>query len=237
MGWREIEFKDRWVMISVSLQAAAAIGTFLVALIGIWKVTPIITYQVQRQEQEAAEPAVQDEVKDEATLRSSRIVEDADDWWSIQVRSYARILELTRKRPEEGWRVSFKIVPAGGQAIVPEMTPDLLVVSATHTAGDTEVVQVPVNDKAMTPAQYIQCKINQGGFGYLPPEQRQRVETAVGRYLHRYMLPRVPPAHVRSDMSLQQLHDEILLQQDQREEAARHIRALKGVVQAAIEES
>ena len=87
MGWREIDFKDRWVMISMSLQAAAAIGTFLVALIGIWKVTPIITYQVQRQEQEAAEPAVQEELKDDATIRSSRIVEDADNWWSVQVRS------------------------------------------------------------------------------------------------------------------------------------------------------
>lgn len=220
-------------MISVSLQAAAAVGTFLVAVVGIWKVTPIITYQVQRQEQETAEPAVQEEVKEDR-IRSSRIVEDADDWWSAQVKSYARILELTRKRPDEGWRVGFKIVPAGGDAIVPEMTPDLLVVSATDSTGKTEVAKVPVNDKAMTPAQYIQCKINQGGFAYLPPEERQRVETAVGRYLHRYMLPRVPPAHVRSDMSLQQLHDEILLQQEQREEAARHIRALKGVVEAAI---
>jgi hypothetical protein len=42
--WRALDRKDRWSLITGSLQAAATIGMFLVALVGIWKVTPIITY-------------------------------------------------------------------------------------------------------------------------------------------------------------------------------------------------
>ena len=56
MGWKEISLKDRWIMVAATLQALAAVGTFLVALVGIWKVAPIITYQVQqvaRQEEKA----------------------------------------------------------------------------------------------------------------------------------------------------------------------------------------
>lgn len=55
-------------------------------------------------------------------------------------------------------------------------------------------------------------------------------------YLHRYMLPRVPPAYVRPEMSLKKLHDEIALQQDRREEAVAQIQALKGVLDAELRE-
>jgi hypothetical protein len=164
-------------------------------------------------------------------------VEEVQNWWIGQVRSYDRIVELTEKHAQQGWKVGFQILDQGGIAVVPGMTPDLLVVTAISPAGKSEEVRVPVNDKAMTLAQYIQCKINQGALSGLEAAQQERAEIAVQSYLHRYMLPRVPQAFVRSDMSIKELHDEIVLHQSRREDAIKQIRAMLEVINAALEDA
>ena len=231
MGWKDLEYKERWKLIVETLQATATVGTFLVAMIGVWKVVPIITYQIERQE---AKTEISTEIQHNGV--TARFMQNVHDWWTGQVKSYQRIMELIEKSSKEGWKVSFEVADQGGSSIVPEMTPDLLIVRATDAAGKKEVVKVPVNDKAMTLSQYIQCQINQGALSELEAGKREQVEIAVGRYLHSYMLPRVSPAYVEPDMSLQKLHDEIALQQQRREDAIKQIRALSSIMKATMDE-
>jgi hypothetical protein len=233
MGWKDISYKDRWIVFTATLQAFAAVGMFIVALIGIWKVTPIITYEIEKAERQEAEEKLSADIVSNHSV-TSRYVQDALTWWTEQVNSYERILELLDKRTKRGWKVSFQIREAGGNAVAPQMTPDLLVVSASGPGGEKEVVSVPVNDKAMGPSQYLQCKANQGAFAELPHEQRLKLESVVSGYLNRYMLPRVLPAFVRADMSLEKLHDEIALQQERRKAAMAQIRGLKDVLDAEL---
>ncbi|MGE5339757.1 MAG: hypothetical protein ACM3PU_18180 [Gemmatimonadota bacterium] len=204
---------------------------FVVALIGIWRVAPIITYQIQQQEQQAqSRQAASRPVSDDL---GGRFIADAFGWWSAQVASYRRILELTAAPGSRATKVSYQLVSSGGTEVVPGLRPDLLIVTSVGPAGDKEAVSVPVNENAMSPSQYLQCRVNQGFFAALAPEQRQQVEIAIARYLHEYMLPKAPPAFVRAGMSLRQLHDEVSLHQDEREKALEHIRALGGVIDKA----
>ncbi len=229
MSWKDLTSKDHWLIFTAALQAAATVGTFVVALVGFWKVTPIITYQVQQQESRAllaAAAPVGDQVTD-------RFAADAVNWWSAQVASYQRILDLTGSGAPRGLNVSFELIVDGTTAIAPALTPDLLVVTAVARGGKAETVKVPVNDDAMPPSQYLQCRLNQGVFAGLEATKRTRVETAVQRYVNRHMVPRVPSVHVREGMSLAQLHDEIALHQSQRVEALQHLLGLRDMLESA----
>jgi len=232
MSWRELGTKEHWLLVTAAIQAAATVGTFLVAIVGIWKVTPIITYQVQQQEAQA-ERAAQVVAGDTIT---DRFAADAVNWWSAQVASYQRILDLTGPGAPRDRKVSFEIIAGGASAIAPGVTPDLLVVTSTGRGGASETVKVPVNDHAMSPSQYLQCRVNQAVFAGLDTAKRAKVETAVERYIHRHMVPRVPAAHVESNMSPRQLHDEIALHQGQRVESLKHLLGLKEMLDGVMRE-
>ena len=226
MGWKDLEYRDRVRLTTSALQAAATVGMFLIALIGIWKVTPIITYQVERQESDLAQIAVEP--------HTHPIVIDALSWWGGHMRSYDRIVEILDEAGDGSLEVSFEILEGAGAEIVPGLSPDLLVVSAVNAAGEQEVISVPANDNAMTPSQYIRYKLNQGAFASVPESQRPDVEIAVERYINRVMVPIVPPLIVRADMSLEELRYEISVTSHHREEALRHIKGLEEVVTAAM---
>ena len=242
-SWKNMEYKERWLLVCSALQATAAVGTFLAAVVGLWSVAPIITYHIEQQEKSTQrEKASESEgllaprtTAAEPSAVAQRFVADVLAWWTPQVDGYQRIMDLTATPTKDAVKVGFKIVQSTDVANIPGGTVDLLVVTATDPAGRAETVQVPVNANAMPPSQYIQCKINQGAFAALDPESRRRVEQAIGRYLHAYMLPKVTPAYVRSDMSVEQLRTAISYHQDQRLEASRHIRALAGIIDAALE--
>jgi hypothetical protein len=242
-NWKNLEYKDRWLLVCGALQAAAAVGTFLAALVGLWSVAPIITYHIEQQEKSIQREKVSASEKllapktptAEPSAVAQRFVADVLAWWTPQVDSYQRILQLTGAPAKGQAKLGFKIVQSADVANIPGGTVDVLVVTATDAAGKTETVQVPVNAKAMPPSQYIQCKINQGAFASLDPQARLRVEQAIGRYLHAYMLPKATPAYVRPDMSVEQLRAAISYHQEQRHEASRHIRALAGIIDAALE--
>lgn len=232
MPWKDVQPRDRWLLIAAWLQASATVGMFVIALVGIWQVAPIITYQIlQQQEQRERRDGVA--AKPGVDTVAGRYVADAFSWWGSQVASYRRIAELTGST-QAGLQVRYQLVVHGGAEIAAGMRPDLLVLTASRADGERETVSVPVNENAMSPSQYLQCKVNQGYFSELAPEQRVRVEAAVTRYLTVYMLPKAPPAFVRSGMSVRQLHDEIVLHQDEREKALEHIRALKAVLDDAL---
>lgn len=228
--WRALDRKDRWNLITGSLQAAATIGMFLVALIGIWKVTPIITYQVQQQEVQAERAKVQPLTGSQTDV----FVADALNWWIGQVQSFKRIIEVTGAGAPKDSRVAFKLVKSGGTSIAPGVAPDLLVVTVTDRQGKAESITVPVNEHAMSPSQYLQCRINQGAFAGLGAGKREEAEVAVERYINRHMLPKVPPARVKADATLKQVHAEVQLHQHRREEALEHLRGLKGVLDAVM---
>jgi hypothetical protein len=229
MGWKDLEYRERMSLVTSSLQASATFGMFLVALIGIWKVTPIITYQVQQQESEVAQIAVEP--------HTDPLVVDALGWWSGHMRDYRRLVEILGEAEEKGLDASFDILQAAGSEIVPGVRPDLLVVSAVDSKGEQEVISVPVNENAMAPSQYIRYRVNQGAFASLPDAQRRSVEIAVERYINRVMVPVVPPLIVRADMSLEELRFEISMTRHHREEALRHIKGLEEIVTAAMRQS
>lgn len=234
MPWKDLSTKDRSMVVAAWLQSSATIGMFVIALIGIWQVTPIITYQIQQQaqaERAIAKPAAG--TSDGEVTASGRLVADAHQWWGTQVASYRRLIELTAAPMATRMKVSHQLIRGGGAEVVAGMRPDLLVVTAITSAGEKEVVSVPVNEDAMSPSQYLQCRVNQGHFAGLAPALRQSLEVAVSRYLHEYMLPKAPPAFIRPGMSLRQVHDEISLHQDEREKALEHILALGGVLDKA----
>lgn len=51
MGWSDIKTSERWSLIATTVQASATVGMLVVAVIGISKVAPIITYQTYQIEQ------------------------------------------------------------------------------------------------------------------------------------------------------------------------------------------
>lgn len=228
--WKGLDRKDRWALVSSTLQAAATWGMFFVALVGIWKVTPIITYQIQQQEVQAERARVQEFAGSVTDVFAA----DALNWWSGQVRSFQRIIAVTGSGAPGDKKVAFELVEAGATSIAPGVTPDLLHVTVTDRQGQVESIKVAVNEHAMSPAQYLQCRINQGVLAGLGAGKREKAEVAVERYIHRYMLPRVPPAHVEADASLKQLHDEIQRYQHQREEALEHLTGLKAMLDSVM---
>ena len=229
MGWKDLGFPERVSVMTSGIQAAATFGMFLVALIGIWKVTPIITYQVERQESALAQIAVEP--------HTHPLVLDALSWWGGHLQSYERLVEVLGEAEDGKADVSFEILTEAGAEIVPGLRPDLLVVSVVGAAGTEKRISVPVNRNAMPPSQYIRFRVNQGAFESLPESQRRNVEIAVERYINRVMVPVVPPLIVRADMSLQELQFEISATRHHREEALRHIKGLQEVVTAAMRES
>jgi hypothetical protein len=229
MGWKDLDFRARVSVMTSGVQAAATFGMFLVALIGIWKVTPIITYQVERQESALEQITVEPD--------THPLVLDALSWWGGHVQSFDRVIEVLGDAKKGKAKVSFEILPEAGAEIIPDVRPDLLVVSVVNAAGNQETMSIPVNTNAMPPSQYLRCKINQGAFASLPEPQRKNVEIAVERYINRVMVPIVPPLIVRADMSLQELEFEISSTMHLREEALRHIKRLQEVVTAAMDES
>jgi hypothetical protein len=229
MGWKELDFPERVSVMTSGIQAAATFGMFLVALIGIWKVTPIITYQVERQESALAEIAVEP--------HTHPLVLDALSWWGGHLQSYERLVEVLGDAEKGKVQASFEILAEAGAEIVPGIRPDLLVVSVVDKAGELERISVPVNNNTMPPSQYIRYKVNQGLFASLPEPQRRNVEVAVERYIKRVMVPVVPPLIVRADMSLEELEFEISATRHHREEALRHIKGLQEVLTAAMRES
>jgi hypothetical protein len=133
-------------------------------------------------------------------------------------------------------KVSFEIIVNGTTAIASGVTPDLLVVTSKAGSGPSETIKVPVNEQAMPPSQYVQCRLNQGVFAGLDATKRTKVETAVERYINRHMMPRVPPAHLRQGMSIEQLHAEIALHQSQRVEALQYLLGLKDMLDGVVRE-
>jgi hypothetical protein len=236
MPWRDLGTKDRWQLVTSALQAVATIGTFFAAVVGIWKVTPIITYQVQQQEAQAErveQAVVPTALFGEAV--TDRFVDDAVRWWSGEVASYQRILDLTGGGQRDR-KVTFEVIAAGATTVAPGVVPDLLVVTATGPGSASETVKVAVNEHAMSPAQYLQRRVNQGFFAELDAATRTKVEIALQRYIHRQMVPRVPPLHVQPAMSLAQLHDEVALDQGQRVETLQHLLGLKAMLEGVMRE-
>ena len=234
MPWKDLATKDRWLLVTAALQAAATMGTFLVALVGIWQVVPIITYQVQQQEASTRRlPPVA--VGGESV--TDRFASDAVGWWQAQVASYQRILELTSGGGRPDRSVTFELVTQGATSVAPGVAPDLLVVTASMKGGASETVKVAVNEQAMPPSQYLQCRVNQGVFAGLDSTKREKVEIALQRYVQRYMVPGVPPPHVRAEMSLEQLHAEIALHQGRREGALQDLLGLKDMLDGALRET
>ena len=226
MGWKDLEFRERASVITSGLQATATFGMLLVAIIGIWKVTPIITYQVEKQASDLSQIAVEP--------HTHPLVIDALSWWGGHMQSYDRLIEILDEAQDGRKDVSFEILADAGAEIVPGISPDLLVLRSVDASGKQEVVTVPVNRDAMAPSQYIRFKVNQGAFENLPDPLRQNVENAIEGYIHRVMVPMVPPLIVRPDMSLDELRLEISLSEHHRDEALRHIKVLEEVVSAAM---
>jgi hypothetical protein len=227
MGWKDLDFRERVSVMTSGVQAAATFGMFLVALIGIWKVTPIITYQVEQQQSALSQIAVEP--------NTHPLVLDALSWWSGHMQNYDRMVEILGEAEAGGTNVSFEILAGAGAEIAPGLRPDLLVVRAVDTSGKPEEISAPVNRNAIAPSQYIRLKVNQGAFASVPETQRNNVEIAVERYINRVMVPVVPPLIVRADMSLEELRFEIAVTRHHREEALRHIKGLEEVVIAAMQ--
>jgi hypothetical protein len=230
LGWKDLDFSERWSLLVSTIQALATVGAFLVAAIGIWRVTPIITYQIERQKSEAL-PEVGAAAPESAL--SSQFVNEVVGWWVPRVRAYARTVELIRTREQQGAQLSYELVlaPKAGPGELPQ--PDLLVVRAVRGARAPEVVTVPVNEQALRLGHFIQREVNRGAFAALEPETRQRVEHAVESYVRAHILPRTPPPHLRSGMTLDEIADEIAHHQDDRVNAARQIEGLREIIEGA----
>jgi len=227
MGWRDLEYRERWSLIVSTIQALATLGAFLVAIVGIWRVAPIITYQVEKQRAEPIPLAVGGGT---GSALAGRFVNDALEWWSPRVVAYGRIVELVKTRTGRGWELSFELqkgVGVGDDAL----TSDVLVVHARHAKHEDETLRVEVNESAIQPGHFIQRQINGGFFERLEPDLRRQVEVAVEHYARNHMLPRIPPPHIRADMSIEEVADEIALHQDDRETAARQIPGLAEVIE------
>ena len=86
MAWKDLDYQGRVSVLTSGVQAAATFGMFLIALVGIWKVTPIITYQVQQQESALSQIAVDD--------HTHPLVLDALSWWGGNVQCYDELVEI-----------------------------------------------------------------------------------------------------------------------------------------------
>jgi len=227
--------RDRWLVAAAAIQAVSTFGMFVVALIGIWNVQPIITYQLERQEREQRQAQAlpfQGAVRAE-TAAAAVFVDEIASWWRERTEGYERILELIRQSRTGPTRVSFEIVEYPG--LLPDTTEPRggLLVTATHSNGEVERVRVAVNAAAVSPAQYIQYRLNHGAFSSLSQGQRQAVETAVAAYIQRFMMP-VPPLLVGPTMTLDDLYTDIDSARARRLDAAQDIDGLAMVIDAVL---
>ncbi len=232
MNWKNMDIKELWGLIVATIQALASFGIAIIALIGLWKVSPIIVYQVEQQEK-ASEVSSPSESPSQHTEISNQFVENVLAWWTTHVQNYQKILELVSTCREGDVDLRFEVSRSSDVAAVPGLTCDCLTITAVHSDGTIEVVKAPVNDKAVGLTQYIQYQINHGAFSSLEEAKRMRVENAIARYVKLHMFPKVVPAYVVQDMSLEELHDNIAYNQKEREDAIKDILALKGIIDAA----
>lgn len=231
MGWQDLEFKERWSMVVGAVHAFASVGMVIVAIVGFSSVTPIIRHEVQQRAHEEA--LAEFEAFASRNSFAGTFVGEVLFWWTDQVRAYQRILELTaRVDPEVN--VSFEVVESTPFPGVPGHVSDSLVVTAIDADGHTEKVEVPVNDDAMPPSQYIQYKINQGALAALEASKRRKVENGIIRYMRSSMLRKPSPARVHAGMSLQEVRAEVSRGQPARLDATPHIVALKGVIDSIL---
>lgn len=245
MGSSDLKPGERWGLLVSGIQALATVGMFVVAVFGITKVAPIITYQTYQieQKQQKEETEKQQEKQPEVGLvervprhspSADRFVKDVLDWWTHQVEGYQKIMDLIRNSAKQKTKITYRVVAAKQSKDEAIPSPDFLVVTATSATGKRQTIKVAVNERAMNPNQYIQCKINQGMLYDMAEPDRQRVEMAITRYINEGMVNKVPPAYVQSDMTLRQLDEAISYHQQQRVEAIRQIKALEGVIDASL---
>ena len=230
----DIKNKHRAGLIAAIVQASATVGLLIVAVIGLQQVAPIITYQTYQieQKQEETEKKLLESKLSKNSVVVDNFVNDILNWWTNQVESYQQIMDAIKSKDK---KVSFKVAAAQQDSSGVVSAPDYLIVTAISAAGKKQVIKVAVNEGAMNPNQYIQCKINQGLFNGIPEPGRGKVEIAVNRYIHEGMVNKVPPAYVQPDMTLNQVYEAISFQQKQRVEAIAQIRALHGVIEAALD--
>jgi len=237
-------FRARLALIAAVVQASATVGMFIVAIIGISKVAPIITYQTYQIEQKREEETKKKEKEEQAELETilpkhsvsaDRFVNDVLGWWTNQVENYQKVMDMIANKNKQQLKITFKIVAGKSDDSESIASPDFLIVNATDATGKKQVVKVAVNEKAMNPNQYIQCKINQGTLYDMTATDRHKAEIAITRYIHQGMVNKVPPAYVQSDMTLEQLREAISFHQEQRVEAIKQVRALQGVIETALQ--
>jgi hypothetical protein len=221
-------FCERMKFVVSAVQATATLGMFLVAMIGIWKVTPIITYQAAQIEEEKEAAVEAGRLTPEQALADA-FANDLLAWWSERVLCYERALELIQQANGTGMNVSCTVVAS--KAI---NKPDYLVVKTRDASGVRDEVRAPVNSNALPPSRYIQRKLNAGAFSALSPEMRERVENAIARYMQERMLPELPPVYVNAGMSPEEIYRLISYDQGRREAALEHIRALREVINEAM---
>jgi len=231
--WKTLGLQQRWTLIVLTIQATAALGTFIAAIVGVWSVSPIISYRIQQQErlQQTEERAI---TLPDTHPVTARFVQEIYSWWEGQVEGYGRALDVIRARDELGLEIAYEILESPQLAGVAESVSDMLVLTATGPDGKAQVVEVAVNENAMPLTQYIQYNINHGAFAELDPAKRQKVEAAVSQYMRFYMIPRVPPPYVGATMSLGEIEREISSSQQLRVDAMKHIQALNAVIEVAL---
>jgi hypothetical protein len=186
LGWRDLEYRERWSLVVSTIQAFATLGAFMVALIGIWRVAPIITYQVEKQRAEALPVAMGETSGSEI---ATRFTTEAIAWWTPRVRDYARIIELIRTREDAGLEVSFELIEAPEDAGSGTWKADVLVVAAKHPREEDEVIRVEVNDRAMTLAHFL---IRRPASGSKPLSRTTRDYTSCPRSRRCTCVPTCP---------------------------------------------
>lgn len=229
MAWKDLDFKERWSLLAATVQAAATLGAFAVALVGIWRVAPIITYQVEKQRAEPLSVAL---APTSGSPLARQFAEQALDWWAPRVADYARIVELVRTRDDKGLDVAFELIP--GRSEGGEWSSDVLVFVSRGAEQEDEVIRIEVNERALQLGHFLQRQINRGFFDDLEPDTRRRVEAAVEHYAKTHVLPQIPPLHIRAGMSLDEVGEEIGHHQDDRVTAAQQIPALIEIIENAM---
>lgn len=231
--WKTLGLQQRWTLVVLTIQATAALGTFVAAIVGVWSVSPIISYRIEQQERlrQTEDNAI---TLPDTHPVTARFVQDIYSWWEARVLSYERVLELLRAREELGLNLAYEILESPQLVGVDESVSDVLVLTATGRDGKAQVVEVPVNENAMPLTQYIQYKLNHGAFAELDLAKRQKVEAAVSQYMRFYMIPRVPPPYVGANMSFAEVEHEIDSSQKLRVDAMKHIQALNAVIEVAL---
>ena len=230
--WKTLGLQQRWTLIVLTVQAAATTGTLIAALVGLWTVSPIITYRIEQQER--GKRTEQEITLPDTDPVTARFVEDVHAWWQDRIESYQRVLELIGEREDADLNIRYEILEAPQIAGVDESRSDILVLTATDRAGRTRVAKAPINEGAMPLTQYIQYRLNHGAFSELDETKREKVDAAVSQYMRFYMVPGVPPPYIGTNMSPEEIASEIRSCQKLRIDAFKHIQALNAVIEVAL---